>query len=233
MTYGGLELGVTQAMAASSRHAIRRAQIKALIKTTSKVSQHMTYVRCGQHTINGMAQVLVTSIGKGMQPKRMEMCAALWAQGVKAEFGYKAAPTIKDALGYADDNGIPFVVLFGESELASASVKVCALCISSEAKHNLLCITSAVKTAATGVSIAFRVSRTRDSPSAESCMACTAQAAPHSVWALMGWNTAHEGGMLFGYSVVKQVTTPRRRNQNLHLTLRSAVKAGYLGKSSA
>jgi len=69
-------------------------------------------------------QVLVTSIGKGMQPKRMEMCAALWAQGVKAEFGYKAAPTIKDALGYADDNGIPFVVLFGESELASASVKV-------------------------------------------------------------------------------------------------------------
>lgn len=68
--------------------------------------------------------MLVTSIGKGMQPKRMEMCAALWAQGVKAEFGYKAAPTIKDALGYADDNGIPFVVLFGESELASASVKV-------------------------------------------------------------------------------------------------------------
>ncbi len=59
-----------------------------------------------------------------MQAKRMEMCAALWAQGVKAEFGYKAAPTIKDALGYADDNGIPFVVLFGESELASASVKV-------------------------------------------------------------------------------------------------------------
>ena len=63
-----------------------------------------------------------------MQPKRMEMCAALWAQGVKAEFGYKAAPTIKDALGYADDNGIPFVVLFGESELASASVKVMMLC---------------------------------------------------------------------------------------------------------
>ena len=59
-----------------------------------------------------------------MQPKRMEICAALWAQGVKAEFGYKAAPTIKDALGYADDNGIPFVVLFGESELAAASVKV-------------------------------------------------------------------------------------------------------------
>ena len=62
-----------------------------------------------------------------MQPKRMEICAALWAEGVKAEFGYKAAPTIKDALGYADDNGIPFVVLFGESELASASVKVCAV----------------------------------------------------------------------------------------------------------
>ena len=45
-----------------------------------------------------------------MQPKRVEMCAALWAEGIKAEFGYK--PTIKDALGYADDNGIPFIVLF-------------------------------------------------------------------------------------------------------------------------
>lgn len=70
-----------------------------------------------------------------MQAKRMEMCAALWAQGVKAEFGYKAAPTIKDALGYADDNGVPFVVLFGESELASASVKVRLLPRASSSCH--------------------------------------------------------------------------------------------------
>lgn len=33
--------------------------------------------------------VLVASIGNGLQPKRMEIAAALWAAGIPAEFGYK------------------------------------------------------------------------------------------------------------------------------------------------
>ena len=72
-----------------------------------------------------LLQVLVVSIGKNLQPKRMEICAQLWAKQIRAEFGYKANSNLKEALAYADDNGIPYVVLFGESELASQSVKVC------------------------------------------------------------------------------------------------------------
>ena len=34
-------------------------------------------------------QVLVASIGNGLQVKRMELASKLWAAGVKAEFGFK------------------------------------------------------------------------------------------------------------------------------------------------
>ena len=69
-------------------------------------------------------EVLVASIGGGMQPTRMRLAAALWAGGVKAEFGYKAAPKMADQLGYALKAGIPFMVLFGDSELAAGVVKI-------------------------------------------------------------------------------------------------------------
>ena len=39
-----------------------------------------------------------------MQPNLMEMCAALWARDVKAKFGHKTAPTVKDGLSHADDS---------------------------------------------------------------------------------------------------------------------------------
>lgn len=41
-------------------------------------------------------EVLVASIGGGMQPRRMRICADLWAAGIKAEFGYKANPKMPD-----------------------------------------------------------------------------------------------------------------------------------------
>jgi len=69
-------------------------------------------------------EVLVASIGKGMQPRRMEVCAALWRAGIKAEFGYKANPQMPDQLGYALKAGIPLLVLFGESELSAGVVKI-------------------------------------------------------------------------------------------------------------
>lgn len=36
-------------------------------------------------------QVLVASIGSGLQGKRMEVAARLWAAGIKAEFGFKVS----------------------------------------------------------------------------------------------------------------------------------------------
>ena len=40
---------------------------------------------------------------------------------MQAEFGFKADPNFKDQLKYAFDNGIRFLVLFGEDELKSGA----------------------------------------------------------------------------------------------------------------
>ena len=69
-------------------------------------------------------QVLVASVGSGLQRKRMALAAKLWAVGVKAEFGFKPNPKMGDQLGYALKSGIPFLALFGEDELAKGVVKL-------------------------------------------------------------------------------------------------------------
>lgn len=69
-------------------------------------------------------QVLVSSIGNNMQTKRMEICAELWAAGIKAEFGFKPNPKMGDQLNYVLENGIPYMVLFGGDELEKGIVKI-------------------------------------------------------------------------------------------------------------
>ena len=69
-------------------------------------------------------QLLVASIGNGLQRKRMALASKLWAAGVKAEFGFKPNPKMGDQLGYALKAGIPFVVLFGEDEMNRGVVKL-------------------------------------------------------------------------------------------------------------
>jgi threonyl-tRNA synthetase len=59
-----------------------------------------------------------------LQTKRMELAARLWGAGIKAEFGYKPNPKMGDQLGYALEQGVPLMVLFGEDELARGVVKV-------------------------------------------------------------------------------------------------------------
>lgn len=58
----------------------------------------------------------MASPGKGMQLDRIALASELWAADIAAEFGYKANPNFKDSLQYADDEGIPFVAVLGESE---------------------------------------------------------------------------------------------------------------------
>jgi histidyl-tRNA synthetase len=69
-------------------------------------------------------QVLVASIGNGLQKKRMQLASKLWAAGVKAEFGFKPNPKMADQLGYALKAGIPYMVLFGEDEMSQGVVKL-------------------------------------------------------------------------------------------------------------
>ena len=69
-------------------------------------------------------EVLVASIGSGLQTRRMEVCSRLWAAGVKAEFGFKTNPKMGDQLSYALEQGIPYMVLFGEDEIDAGQVKI-------------------------------------------------------------------------------------------------------------
>jgi histidyl-tRNA synthetase len=58
-------------------------------------------------------EVLVASIGNGLQAKRMALASQLWAAGIKAEFGFKPNPKMGDQLGAALEQGIPFMVSGG------------------------------------------------------------------------------------------------------------------------
>jgi histidyl-tRNA synthetase len=68
--------------------------------------------------------VLVSSIGNGMQKKRMEIANLLWSSGISAEFGFKPNPKMGDQITYALESGIPFMVLFGEDEINDNKVKI-------------------------------------------------------------------------------------------------------------
>eukprot|EP01119_Soliformovum_irregulare_P000115 TRINITY_DN1009_c0_g1_i1.p1 TRINITY_DN1009_c0_g1~~TRINITY_DN1009_c0_g1_i1.p1 ORF type:complete len:491 (+),score=177.68 TRINITY_DN1009_c0_g1_i1:339-1811(+) len=62
-------------------------------------------------------EVFVASIDKGQLANRMKICAELWKAGIKAEFLHKANPKIQPQLNYADTNGIPLAIIFGQNEV--------------------------------------------------------------------------------------------------------------------
>ena len=69
----------------------------------------------------GGRQVLVASAGKGMFKLRWQLANELWAADIAAEFGLaKADPSPGEQFGYANANGIPYVVMFGSDELDKA-----------------------------------------------------------------------------------------------------------------
>jgi histidyl-tRNA synthetase len=68
--------------------------------------------------------VLVASAGAGMQRARMALAAALWREGVAAEFGFKPSAKVADQLAAALRAGVPFLALLGPDELARGVVKL-------------------------------------------------------------------------------------------------------------
>jgi hypothetical protein len=62
----------------------------------------------------------------------MELASKLWAAGLKAEFGFKPNPKMGDQLGYALEQGIPLMVLFGDEEIKKGEVKVKDMAAKSE-----------------------------------------------------------------------------------------------------
>lgn len=69
-------------------------------------------------------EVFVLSAVKNSLPERMRICSELWAAGFKAEFLPKANAKLGPQLSAAERAGVPFSVIFGETELAEGTVNI-------------------------------------------------------------------------------------------------------------
>lgn len=83
-----------------------------------------SFVALRQLIRSTQTEVLVASIGPDLLRKRMEVASTLWRAGIKAEFVMAAAPNMQRQLEFANKAGIPWMVLFGSTELENGVVKV-------------------------------------------------------------------------------------------------------------
>ncbi len=59
-----------------------------------------------------------------MMKHRMSVAKVLWSANISAEYSHHENPKFKKQLDDALERGVPFMVVFGEEELANGSVKV-------------------------------------------------------------------------------------------------------------
>eukprot|EP00244_Chara_vulgaris_P008426 TRINITY_DN3309_c0_g1_i1.p1 TRINITY_DN3309_c0_g1~~TRINITY_DN3309_c0_g1_i1.p1 ORF type:complete len:214 (-),score=43.65 TRINITY_DN3309_c0_g1_i1:639-1280(-) len=69
-------------------------------------------------------EVLVASIGPNMLKTRMAIASELWAAKIKAEFVFSPAPNLQKQLTYAQEGGIPWMVIFGGDEIEKGVVQI-------------------------------------------------------------------------------------------------------------
>lgn len=69
-------------------------------------------------------EVYVASAQKNLVEHRMELCKELWDAGIKVEQSYKKNPKLLVQLQHCEDNGIPFAIILGESEIQKGVVKL-------------------------------------------------------------------------------------------------------------
>lgn len=69
-------------------------------------------------------EVYVASAHKGLHEKRLQLLAQLWDGGIKAEQSYKLNPKLLVQLQHCEENGIPFAIVLGDSELERGVVKL-------------------------------------------------------------------------------------------------------------
>ncbi|CAD5220858.1 unnamed protein product [Bursaphelenchus okinawaensis] len=68
--------------------------------------------------------ILVASPQKGLLKERMKIAKLLWDAKLNVELPYKANPKFLNQLQFAEDRGIPWIVLLGEQELKEGNVKI-------------------------------------------------------------------------------------------------------------
>jgi histidyl-tRNA synthetase len=77
-----------------------------------------------KNTKSNNVEVLVATIGNDMLCQRMAVCSELWRSDISAEIVQQENPKLVKQLNHADQNGIPFVVIFGAAELAEGMVNI-------------------------------------------------------------------------------------------------------------
>lgn len=68
--------------------------------------------------------IYVASAHKGLHEKRLEIVSMLWNAGIKSEHSYKLNPKLLAQLQHCEDEGIPFAIVLGDSELERGVVKL-------------------------------------------------------------------------------------------------------------
>lgn len=77
----------------------------------------------GQALQGADIQVYVAAI-EGFTADRMKIAKLLWDANISAEYSYQAKPKLKRQLDEVLDRGIPYMIVFGEAELAAGVVNV-------------------------------------------------------------------------------------------------------------
>ncbi|XP_031623696.1 histidine--tRNA ligase, cytoplasmic-like [Contarinia nasturtii] len=68
--------------------------------------------------------VYVASVHKGLYEKRLKITGDLWNAGIRAEHSYKLNPKLLVQLQHCEEYGIPYAVVFGDTELERGVVKL-------------------------------------------------------------------------------------------------------------
>lgn len=68
--------------------------------------------------------VYVVSAHKGLHEQRLKIISSLWNAGIRAEQSYKLNPKVLVQLQHCEEYGIPYAVVFGDSELNRGIVKL-------------------------------------------------------------------------------------------------------------
>ena len=71
-----------------------------------------------------IVQCYVASIGGNSLAHRMKIAQLLWKANIATEYSVKENPKLKTQMDDCLERGIPFMVIFGESEMASGVVKI-------------------------------------------------------------------------------------------------------------
>lgn len=89
--------------------------------------------------------VYVASVHKGLYEKRLQIIGDLWNAGIRAEHSYKLNPKLLVQLQYCEEYGIPYAIVFGDTELDRGVVKLRNVASREEVEVQLTDLTNEIR----------------------------------------------------------------------------------------